>query len=78
MRVKKSFTDTACRLKIKIVYIEILPKSCQFVKMRRKTTGVSTNFNKADYQIVTKVVPAFYPLLPCLKATLYDRSYNNQ
>lgn len=62
MRVKKSFTDTACRLKIKIVYIKNYLKFCVFVKTRRKKTRVLTNFNKADYQIVTSLRARFLPV----------------
>ena len=46
--------------------------------MRREKTGKSASFNKADYQIVTKVMAAFCPLLPCFKVSLYDRICNNQ
>ena len=62
MRVKKSFAAVACRLKIKIVYIENYLKFCVFVKTRRKKTRVPTSFNKADNQIVTSLHARFLPV----------------
>jgi hypothetical protein len=62
MSVKNSFTGTACRPKIKIVYTENYLKSYVSVKTRPKKTRVSTNFNKADYQIVTSRHARFLPV----------------